>query len=191
MSMAVQKIQKTGLQVSGGFIVGFDTDNARDFVKITDFIQKKGIVWAMVGLLNAPKNTKLYQRLKKENRIIREMNGNNTDYSINFIPRTDISELIRNYKDILVNIYSIKSYYKRIRHLFKIFNPSRFNKFKIEKYHLFVFFKSIIILGVLKKGQTEFWKFILWMIIHKPRLFYNGILFAICGYHFRKVYNIT
>ncbi len=191
MSMSVQKIQKAGLQVSGGFIVGFDTDTARDFVKITDFIQKNGIVWAMVGLLNAPKNTKLYQRLKKENRIIREMNGNNTDYSINFIPRTDISELIKNYRDILLNIYSIKSYYKRIRQLFKIFNPSRFNKFKIEKYYFLAFLKSIIILGVLKKGQTEFWKFILWMIIHKPRLFYNGILFAICGYHFRKEYNIT
>ena len=58
----VKKIQKFGLVVNGGFIMGFDNDTPAIFEKIIEFIQKNGIVSAMVGLLNAPRGTKLYPR---------------------------------------------------------------------------------------------------------------------------------
>ena len=81
---SVIKMQNAGLQVSGGFIVGFDSDTPAVFERQIDFIQKSGIVAAMVGLLNAPKNTKLYKRLEAENRITIEATGNNCDSSINY-----------------------------------------------------------------------------------------------------------
>ena len=52
---SVKKIQQAGLEVQGGFIVGFDNDPPSIFEKLTGFIQESGIVTAMVGLLNAPK----------------------------------------------------------------------------------------------------------------------------------------
>jgi len=93
---SVKKIQKAGLLVSGGFIVGFDSDNTGVFQRQIDFIQQSGIISAMVGLLNAPKGTKLEKRLLAEGRMLKDFTGNNTDFSINFIPTNRLS--IRCYK---------------------------------------------------------------------------------------------
>jgi len=90
---SVLKMQNAGLQVSGGFIVGFDSDTPAVFQKQIDFIQQSGIVAAMVGLLNAPKNTRLYKRLETENRLTTDATGNNTDFSMNFIPKMNTLEL--------------------------------------------------------------------------------------------------
>ena len=68
---SVKSIQRTGLQVQGGFIVGFDSDGPSIFQRQIDFIQNSGIVTAMVGLLQAPPGTKLYERLKQEGRLER------------------------------------------------------------------------------------------------------------------------
>jgi len=65
----VKRMQRLGLQVTGGFILGFDSDSTATFQKQIDFIQESGIVSAMVGLLNAERGTKLYQRLQEENRL--------------------------------------------------------------------------------------------------------------------------
>lgn len=70
---SVKKIQQHGFQVQGGFIVGFDSDPGSIFQKVIDFVQESGIVTAMVGLLNAPVGTKLYQRLLKEGRVLKAM----------------------------------------------------------------------------------------------------------------------
>ena len=69
----------------------------------------------MVGLLNAPRGTKLYQRLKKENRLLKDMSGDNTDFSINFIPKMNFETLINGYKHILNTIYSPKQFYERVK----------------------------------------------------------------------------
>ncbi|MHC4344606.1 MAG: B12-binding domain-containing radical SAM protein, partial [Planctomycetota bacterium] len=84
---SVKKIQSFGLQVQGGFILGFDSDRPSIFPTLTKFIQESGIVTAMVGLLNAPPGTKLYKRLLKENRVVKTSTGDNTDLSMNFLPK--------------------------------------------------------------------------------------------------------
>jgi len=103
------------MQVSGGFIVGFDSDMPSIFQRQIDFIQQSRIVSAMVGLLNAPKNTKLYKRLDAENRLTTESTGSNTDFTMNFTPKMDPIELLKGYRTIIRNIYEAKPYYKRIR----------------------------------------------------------------------------
>ena len=115
MLESVKKIQMAGMQVSGGFIVGFDSDTPSVFQQQIDFIQQSGIVSAMVGILNAPKNTKLYNRLESEHRLTNETSGNNTDLSINFVPKMKYADLLEGYKKIINDIYSTKPYYKRIR----------------------------------------------------------------------------
>jgi len=87
LTALVKKLQNHSFEVQGGFIVGFDSDPISIFRSQINFIQNSGIVTAMVGLLNAPRGTKLYQRLKKENRLLKVFTGNNTDININFVPK--------------------------------------------------------------------------------------------------------
>ena len=152
---SVKKIQNAGLQVSGGFIVGFDTDTPSVFQKQIDFIQQSGIVSAMVGLLNAPKNTVLYKRLKAENRLTNESSGNNTDSSMNFVPKMDSSELLQGYKKIIQNIYSAKPYYKRIRQFLLNYKKLHAGRQTRDFPFLIGFIKSVIIIGIVNKGTER------------------------------------
>lgn len=112
---SVRKIQKAGLEVQGGFIVGFDHDPVTIFDTQIRFIQASGVVTAMVGVLIALPRTQLYERLKKEQRLLKETSGNNTDFSTNFIPKMDYDLLISGYKRVLCTLYSPRYYYQRIK----------------------------------------------------------------------------
>ncbi len=186
----IKTIQNEGLQVSGGFIVGFDSDTPSVFQRQIDFIQKSGIVSAMVGLLNAPKNTSLYKRLEAENRLTIEASGNNTDSSMNFIPKMDYNELMDGYKKIIYNLYAAKPYYKRVRQLFlnyrRIYNRQK----RIDFSLMAAFLKSVYIIGIVNKGRLEYWKLLFWTLFKKPGLFTDAITFAVYGYHFRTVYGL-
>lgn len=187
---SVKKIQQAGIQVSGGFIVGFDSDTSTVFQRQIDFIQQSGIVSAMVGLLNAPKNTKLYHQLEAENRLTTEATGNNTDSSMNFIPKMDYDELLEGYKKIIHNIYSAKPYYKRVRQLLLNYNRLYKGQTKISFSLLIAFLKSVYVIGFLNKGRTEYWKFIIWTLFNKPKLMVDAITCTVYGYHFRTVYGL-
>jgi radical SAM superfamily enzyme YgiQ (UPF0313 family) len=109
LQKCIRKIQHSGLEVQGGFIVGFDKDPETIFETMKNFIQESGIVTAMVGLLNALPRTKLYRRLERENRLISASTGNNTDFSINFIPKMDREILINGYRRLVNVLYSPKT----------------------------------------------------------------------------------
>jgi radical SAM superfamily enzyme YgiQ (UPF0313 family) len=187
---SVKKIQKAGLEVSGGFIVGFDSDTSTVFQRQVEFIQQSGIVSAMVGLLNAPKNTKLYEQLKAENRLTIEATGSNTDLSMNFIPKMNKTELLEGYKKIIQNIYAIKPYYQRLRHLLLNYNRLYSRQTKINFLIIMAFFKSVFIIGFLNKGRSEYWKLIIWTLFNRPRSIVEAITYTIYGYHFRTVYGL-
>jgi len=183
---SVSKIQSHGMEVCGGFIVGFDNDPPNIFQRQIDFIQKTGIITAMVGLLNAPRLSKLYQRLHSEGRITDSFDGDNTNYNMNFVPVMDKHELIKGYRHIIENIYSCKPYYKRVKLFLKNYDPPfrepiTFNRF-------FAFLKTIIYLGILKKERIYYWKLLGWSLLCKPKLFSHAVTYTIYGYHFRKVF---
>jgi len=186
----VKKIQKAGLSVSGGFIVGFDSDTPTVFQQQIDFIQQSGIVSAMVGLLNAPKNTVLYKRLKAENRLTTESTGNNTDASMNFIPKMNYQDLLEGYKKIIQNIYSTKPYYQRVRLFLLNYKRlhARRNNLKISSIGSFI--KTIFIIGILNKGRGEYWKLLIWTLLRRPGMVRDALTFAVYGYHFRIVYGL-
>lgn len=188
---SVKKIQKYGLEVTGGFIVGFDNDPPSIFEMQIEFIKRSGIVTAMVGLLNAPKDTSLYRRLKKENRLLTASSGNNTDFSINFIPRMDCTKLIEGYKKIIKEIYSAKPYYERVIGFLKERKSVRRRPFRLEFSHIKALFRSIFVLGIIDKGRFYYWKLFFWSLFKCPKSFPLAITFAICGYHFRTVFAIS
>jgi len=186
----VRIIQRAGLQVQAGFIVGFDNDTPSIFQRQIDFIQKTGIVTAMVGLLQAPTETRLYERLKKEGRLLGKMTGDNADGSTNIIPNNMDAETFREgYKKILRHIYSPENYYKRIMTLFKEYKSPKF-KGTIKFEHIIGLVSSIYHLGILGKERVQFWHLLLWTGLHRRDLFPLAVTLAIYGYHFRKVSNL-
>jgi radical SAM superfamily enzyme YgiQ (UPF0313 family) len=184
----VKKIQRYGLQVQGGFIVGFDNDNPPVFERLSAFIQESGIVTAMVGLLNAPCGTRLYQRLVKEGRILKDITGDNTDFSINFIPKMDYDVLINGYKKIISGIYSPKPYYERVRKFLKEYRPLQKKVFRFRLSDSRAFAKSILFLGIIGKERLHSWKLFFWTMLRRPRLFPLAMTLAIYGAHFRRVF---
>ncbi len=184
---SVKKIQNNGLEVQGGFIVGFDSDPLSIFKNQISFIQKSGIVTAMVGLLNAPPGTRLYQRLKQENRLTKAFTGNNTDCSINFIPRIKYEVLINGYKHILDTIYSPRPYYDRIKTFLREYKPQGKIAGRFQLQHIKALIKSVWFLGIREKGRRYYWKLFLSTLLKQPRKFPLSISLSVYGYHFRKV----
>lgn len=184
---SIKIIQNMGLTVSGGFIVGFDSDKPSIFSRQIEFIQKSGVVTAMVGLLNVIPRTRLYQRLKDTKRLLGKSDGNNTKASLNFIPKMDKDILINGYKKVLATIYSPKQYYERIKTLLKEYRPIYIKTPKLEPYHLKALFTSIWLLGIKQKGRRYYWNLIIWSLLKRPKLFPHAIGFSLMGVHFREL----
>jgi len=184
---SVRRIQQAGLQVHGGFIVGFDSDPPAIFERQIRFIQESGIVTAMVGMLTALRGTRLHQRLSREGRLLGDASGNNTAIALNFVPRMNPDLLIDGYRAILAAIYSPKHYYRRVISLLREYRPLSRGKFRIQRGYLGALGKSILVLGVFGRERPHFWKLFFWSLLRKPRLFPLAITYAIYGFHFRKV----
>ena len=183
---SVRRIQRAGLQVQGGFIVGFDSDTPSIFQRQIDFIQKSGIVTAMVGLLQAPHGTRLYQRMKGEGRLLDEMSGDNVDGSTNIVPKMNLDALRAGYRRILDQIYSPRLYYERVRTFLREYRPPQINA-RLSGEYIMAFFRSIYQLGIKGVERGHYWRLFFWTLGHRPRLFPLAITLSIYGYHFRRV----
>jgi radical SAM superfamily enzyme YgiQ (UPF0313 family) len=192
----VRKIQKSGLRVRGGFIVGFDHDSPSIFERQIELIQKSGIITAMVGILNAPRGTRLYRRLVQEGRLLEDISGDNTDFTTNIVPKMGLEKLNRGYRSIISGIYSPKPYYDRVKTFLKEYRPLKMTPFHFHPGNILLhfgypgaFFKSIWSLGVRDRARAYYWKLLFWSLFRRPRAFPMAITYAIYGFHFRKVFH--
>lgn len=184
----VKRIQSFGIEVQGGFIVGFDSDSPNIFNEMIRFIQESGIVTAMVGLLNAPKGTKLYQRLMGEGRISSDFSGCNTDISINFTPKMNERTLKEGYKSIINTIYAPSHYYGRVKNFLKDYSPANLSRQHISFNEIRAFIKANLKLGLLERERKYYWKLFFWSLFKRPKVFPLVIKFSIYGFHFRKIF---
>ena len=184
---SVQRIQRAGLQVHGGFIVGFDSDPPAIFDKQISFIQESGIVTAMVGLLSAMRGTRLYQRMEQEGRLISESSGSNMCADLNFVPIMEPDILIGGFRSILDTIYLPKNYYQRVIRLLTEYRPLHLGKYHLQPGYIGALVKAILFLGVIGRERFHFWKLFFWSLLKRPRLFPLAITYAVYGFHFRKV----
>ena len=186
---SVAIIHHSGLQVMGGFIVGFDNDTPSIFQRQIDFIQKSGIVTAMVGMLQAPPGTRLFDRLQRESRVVNTFSGDNVDGTTNIIPRMGIDRLLDGYRSIMKQIYSPQNYYRRVRTLLKELKaPEIYQPINIQRF--LSFFRSAFRLGVLGKERFHYWRLMLWTLLRKPRLVPLALTLAIYGHHYRRICEI-
>jgi len=181
----VKRIQRAGLEVQGGFIVGFDSDSSSIFARQREFIQKSGIVTAMVGQLQAIPGTKLYKRLKSEGRLIGRTSGNNLDGTINLVPRMNREKLREGYRNLVARLYAPGPYYQRIRTFLREYkNPVVSGSLNWRSF--MAFFRACLRLGVFGSERFHYWGLLCWTSFHRPTLVPLAVTFSIYGHHFRK-----
>jgi hypothetical protein len=188
------------MEVMAGFIVGFDHDpediferqiafirESGIFERQIAFIRESGIPLAMVGLLTALPDTQLWRRLKREGRLLKESSGNNTEGSLNFLPRMDAARLVEGYKRVLRTIYSPAEYYRRaldcLSHLTEVPEPRR----STLAADVAAFARVVLALGVRDPARAEFWRYMQRTVTSHRRNFAHAVTLAAMGYHFRKL----
>jgi radical SAM superfamily enzyme YgiQ (UPF0313 family) len=189
---SVALIQSYGMQVMGGFILGFDTDREDIFDRMVEFIQKSGIPIAMVGLLQAMPGTQLFRRLWSEGRILDTGDGDNTDDKLNFLPHMDATKLVEGYRSVLKQIYSCEAYYERVKLYLNRTQPKpgkqKFGERKSRQQWLTVgnaraFVTSIVRQGVVGRQRWSYWKFLLTVATRYRHCVGTAMTLAVMGYH--------
>jgi radical SAM superfamily enzyme YgiQ (UPF0313 family) len=184
---SVHKIQRFGMQVQGGFILGFDSDPPSVFDDMIDFIQRSGIVTAMVGLLLAPRGTQLYERMARENRLLHNPSGDNTDGYTNFVPKMGLAELRGGYRKVVGTLYRQDRFYERIWQFLQTYEPVHKTRLGYGWKDARRFFSCVYCLGIKDGGRRQFWRLLFWALRH-PRDLHLVLLLAVMGYHFRQVF---
>jgi radical SAM superfamily enzyme YgiQ (UPF0313 family) len=183
----VRTLQDSGLEVMGGFIIGFDSDTGEIFKQQFDFIQRSGVVTAMVGLLTALPQTRLHKRLHSEGRLTGDTSGNNTTASaLNFRPILGREYLEKGYRELMRRLYEPGNYYRRIGTFLRNYRSGG-DRLYLSWADFEAFLKSFWILGVWHRGRTAYWRFLAGLVLRHPRKFRVAIELAIIGHHFRKV----
>jgi radical SAM superfamily enzyme YgiQ (UPF0313 family) len=184
--VSVKRLQRAGLRVQGGFIVGFDSDTPAVFQRQIDFIQQSGVVIAMVGMLQAIYPSRLYERLQREGRLSGEFLGDMTAGMTNIVPKMGLEALKQGHRRILREIYAPRAYYERIQTLLRELSAPKI-KSRLEWVYLLGFLRALYRLGVREADRGHFWRLFLWTLLRRPRSFPLAIVLSIYGYHFRRV----
>jgi radical SAM superfamily enzyme YgiQ (UPF0313 family) len=183
---AVHTVQRAGIEVMGGFIVGFDEDKPDIFERQFEFIQRAGVVTAMVGLLQALPRSRLYERLRREGRLLGESGGDNTSVRFNFIPRLDGGFLVDQYRELMRRLYEPDNYYRRIR-TFLDEHRRRGPRPRVGRTEVMAFVRSVWVMGITRAGRRAYWRFMFSTLRHHPAQFGLAMTLAIYGHHFRIV----
>ena len=186
---SVATIQSYGMQVMGGFILGFDTDRDDIFDRMVEFIQKSGIPIAMVGLLQAMPGTQLFRRLRREGRIVDAGKGDNTCDRLNFLPHMDAAKLVEGYRSVLKQIYSCEAYYERVRLYLSRTQPRLGERSSRQRWltrgNVRAFVNSIVRQGIVGRQRWSYWKFLASAATRYRRCFGAAMTLAVMGYHFQ------
>ena len=187
MLAGVHRIQARGMEVSGGFILGFDDDPEDIFDRQIEFIQSAAIPTAMVGLLNALPNTRLGRRLAEEGRLEGEATGNNThDFRLNFVPRMDVRKLLSGYRRVLAELYRPDRYFDRCLQLLKVLQPHRTSHRRVRAAEL-----RAALLSVLRQSFStyswSYWRFLIRGFLTRPSMLAETVTMAVKGHHFFKM----
>lgn len=180
----IKRLQRAGLEVQGGFIVGFDSDTLSIFRRQIEFIQNSGITTAMVGMLNALPGTRLFERLRSEGRLLGQSSGNNVDGTTNFVPKMNMNDLREGYRHLMATIYAPGPYYRRVRTFLREFHPAKV-PFRLELSEIAAFLRSVPSLGVIGRERFQYWRLLAWTSFRRPRLLPVAVKLAIFGHHFR------
>ncbi len=184
---AVRKIQRTGMQVQGGFILGLDSDDEGVFDAQIEFIQRAGIPVAPIYLLTALRGTDMYERLSSENRLLDREIGTSS-MTLNFKPELDPGVLIDGYRRVTATLYdpTLENYFQRCLTLFEHLTAVPHLRKPMGRNATVV--AAMRVRRQLSKQQIPaFSRFVAKVSQDHPRMLPTALRLAALGYHFERV----
>jgi radical SAM superfamily enzyme YgiQ (UPF0313 family) len=185
----VRVIRENGLWVLAGFIVGFDSDDESIFARQLEFINQTGIAWAMAGVLQAPPTTALFDRMKREGRLI-ENSQSTTNFSPpNFRTAMPLLALLHGLAGLLRALYTPEAYFGRAFRSIESWTPraTQVPPTLPMSYNLRVLFSSMWRQGVLSNYRAAFWRFLFTIVrnwAREPAKLWLGYMVLLSANHF-------
>lgn len=177
----IRKLHEMGFVISGGFIVGFDSDTTSIFQEQRDFIQESGIPLPIVNILKAPPGTELFDRIKREGRLTKDFAFGEGE--TNIAPAMDEKTLFDGFLELTHNLYSPEQSYQRLVTFFETYKfpktkvkiPARFRMSELK-----ILLRVVYLLGIKDRDSKYFWKLIWWTARNQyknlDKAFFYGIM---------------
>lgn len=182
----LRKLHAAGIQVQAGFILGFDTDTEGSFQLLIDFIRRSGIVSAMVGVLQAPIGTRLYERMRVEGRLLGNPSGNNVTTQTNIQTVLPCEVIGAGYRWVMDQLYNAGDYYERLKVFLTDYKRTR-GRATWRARQWWTFVRATWTLGVLRRGRFYYWRLLMWTLLHRWRHLALAVRLWIEGHHFREI----
>lgn len=185
----IHLIHSKGFIISGGFIVGFDTDDASIFRRQVQFIQESGIPLPIVNILKAPPGTDLYKRMKLEQRLSKPFAF--TEGDTNIIPVMDPIALYDGFINVINNIYTPEGSYRRLMNFFETYRFPKGSikiKEKLSMRQVRMALKIAYRLGIADRNRKYFWKLIGWSLKNNRKMLDKAFFYSIMIYQMHETY---
>ena len=181
LHQAVERLTRAGLEVMGGFIVGFDHDTPAAIEALIRFIQEAPIPLAMVGLMMALPGTDLWHRLEREGRLRGRPSGDQFARP-NFEPLIDEVELLRGYESLIAHLYDPDHYYERCQRFIDLVGRTPAGGHQPVADTL-AFVRGTWAVGVKSRNRWRFWKLMARALVRSPHVVRHAFVDAVRGEH--------
>ncbi len=177
---AVQTINRSGLRVMAGFIIGFDNEKPGAGQRIIDFVEATAIPHAMFSMLQVLPNTALWHRLQKEGRLLERMGVANINQTtlINFIPTRPVEDIAQEYMKCFWELYEPQRYLARVyRHFLQMKPMPHKAEFRLPaltdiRAMLTIFWRQ----GIKRSTRFQFWQQLFGIIRQNPGVFEHYLI---------------
>jgi radical SAM superfamily enzyme YgiQ (UPF0313 family) len=162
---AIRTINKYGMEVVSGIILGLDTDKPETGQNLLQFIEASQIPLLTINLLQALPKTPLWDRLMRENRLIEtdEERESNVDF------RLPYEDVVRTWRDCMSRAYEPAKLFGRYEYQIRETYPNQIKRppsrqqasWQNIKLGLTMLRNIFWKVGVLGDYKIDFWKFAL------------------------------
>lgn len=181
---AVKHLQNKGLEVTAGFIVGFDGDPHDVFDRQLEFIARAGIPQAMIGMLTALPRTRLHTRLAAEGRLVNASGGNNThDLTLSYVPRMGAATLVAGYKRVLGELYDPDRYFERCLTMLAELGPRPHAPKSLKAYQVRAVVMSLLLQTFSRYGLS-YVRYLARALLTNPGALTEAVTMAVKGHHY-------
>jgi radical SAM superfamily enzyme YgiQ (UPF0313 family) len=179
-----------GLWVTGGFIVGFDSDTLEIFDQQVEFIERTAIPWALLNFLHALPRTALYDRMQREGRMLESRGSSSDGTPPNFRTKMDSADLLTGFQKTVAALYEPTKFYDRAWRSLRNWKTRKCQHAAKEPTTgaiLRILAHSIWQQGVRASYRRSYWRFFLKIFgryaLNRPKM-WLAVTILISGHHF-------
>jgi len=185
----IRLLHSRGFIVTGGFIIGFDTESPNIYQELIDFISNSHIVIATVNRLKAPPGTALYDRMKQQDRLVDEFSFD--EHLSNIKPLAKQQTLASEYGRVLHHVLTPANMLIRIKGFLREYREYKVDYpigRKTSIRDISVLFRVLWYIGVLSTIRLYFFRLVIWTLWNMPSRIELALLMSGLMYHFHHLH---